>query len=244
MPTKRQLPDETPASPPPAQRQALETGQHLSPQAGHHPDSPEGGAAASAAPPSPESPIAAAGGGARAAHHASHQQKVITCNLSLIPPSKCYDAYLQLLMPIADAHQRIRLSGIVLVVYAPQQGPPARMYMLVGDGSGVAGVTVWGDTVSQLTGTANLIGQAVVLPGCTMSFYNGKRSLNVPRNHVVAFPNDSPHAQWWASKLQTAPLTTQQLLAEPDHAIVSIFAVCSGIRREEKTMRKQCHHQS
>jgi hypothetical protein len=154
------------------------------------------------------------------------------------------NAYPQLLMPIADANQRIRLSGIVLVIYAPQQGPPARMYMLVGDGTGVAGDTVWGDTVSQLTGTANLIGQAVVFPGCTMSFYNGKRSLNVPRNHVVVFPNDSPHAQWWASKLQTAPLTTQQLLAEPDHAIVSLFAVCSGIRREEKTMRKQCHHLS
>ena len=142
-------------------------------------------------------------------------------------------------MVIADNNQRIRLTGVVLVVYAPQQGPPARMYMLVGDGTGVAGVTVWGDTVNQLMSTPNLIGQAVNFPGCTISCYNGKRSLNVPRNHVVVFPHDSPHAQWWASKLQTAPLNTQQLLAEPENAIVSIFAVCSGIRREEKTQCKQ-----
>ena len=128
-------------------------------------------------------------------------------------------------------------------MYTPQPGPPARMYMLVMDKDGVAGVTVWGDTVNQLMGTADIIGMAVNIPGCTMSFYNGKRSLNVPRNHVMLFPDNSPHMDWWSSKLQEEPLNTQQLLALPDQSIANVFAVCASITREEKTMCKilQCN---
>lgn len=161
MPPKRSFAGETPATPPPTQRLALDTGLHLSPQVGHHPDTPEISAAASASPPSTGSsdvdsvhpasasiavvlsdhqaiaahgkenvvllpmhhsslsdnpselppvmnaempsgnqnlpdaiapsaqhPSTTGNAGARAAHHASHQQRVITCNLSLIPPSK------------------------------------------------------------------------------------------------------------------------------------------------------------
>ena len=123
-------------------------------------------------------------------------------------------------------------------MYAPQQGPPARMYMLVADKDGVAGVTVWGDTVAQLMGTANVIGQAVSIPGCTMSFYNNKRSLNVPRNQVVHLPIASPHLDWWSGKLHAEPVTTKQLLSLPDQSITSIFAVVASIRREEKTACK------
>ena len=121
-------------------------------------------------------------------------------------------------------------------MYSPQAGPPARMYMLVADKDGVAGVTVWGDTVNQLLGTADVIGKAVNIPGCTMSFYNGKRSLNVPRNHVMQFPDNSPHMDWWSTKLQEEPLTTKQLLALPEQSIANVFAVCASISREEKSM--------
>lgn len=126
-------------------------------------------------------------------------------------------------------------------MYTPQPGPPARMYMLVADKDGVAGVTIWGDTVHHLTGTADVIGRAVNIPGCSMSFYNGKRSLNVPRNHVMHFPATSPHSEWWASKLLEESVTTQQLLAMPDHSVANLFAVCAGIRREERTSSKPKH---
>jgi len=142
-------------------------------------------------------------------------------------------------MPSADATQRIRLSGIIIAMYSPQLGPPARMYMLIADKDGVAGVTVWGDTVHQLMDTSDIVGQAVSIPGCSLSLYNGKRSLNVPRNHTIHFPAISPHLDWWASKLQDEPLTLQQVLALPDNSITSLFAVCAGIRREEKM---QCKH--
>ena len=142
-------------------------------------------------------------------------------------------------MTSADATQRIRLSGIIIAMYSPQTGPPARMYMLVADQHGVAGVTVWGDTVHQLMTTSDTVGQAVTLSGCTLSFYNGKRSMNVPRNQTVLFPTISPHLDWWESKLQDEPLTTQQVLTLPDNSIASMFAVCAEIRREEKT---QCKH--
>jgi hypothetical protein len=135
----------------------------------------------------------------------------------------------------ADGQQKIRLTGIIIVMYTPQKGPPARMYMLVADKDGVAGVTVWGDTVNQLMGTPHIIGRAVSIPGCTMSVYNGKRSLNVPRNHVINFPEVSPHLDWWASKLNAESVTTQQLLSLPDQAITNVFAVCAAIRREERT---------
>ena len=142
-------------------------------------------------------------------------------------------------MPSADATQRIRLSGIIIALYSPQQGPPARMYMLIADKDGVAGVTVWGDTVHQLMDSSDIVGQAVSIPGCSLSLFNGKRSLNVPRNHSILFPTVSPHLDWWASKLQDEPLTSQQVTALPDNSITSLFAVCAGIRREEKT---QCKH--
>ena len=138
----------------------------------------------------------------------------------------------------ADAHQRIKLSGIIITMYAPQEGPPARMYMLVADKDGVAGVTVWGDTVAQLMGTADVIGQAVSIPGCTMSFYKNKRSLNVPRHQVVDFQVASPHLDWWSAKLQAEPVTTKQLQSLPDQTITNIFAVVASIRREEKTTCK------
>jgi hypothetical protein len=142
-------------------------------------------------------------------------------------------------MPSADTNQRIRLSGIIIAMYSPQEGPPARMYMLVADKDGVAGVTVWGDTVHQLMDSSDAIGQAINIPGCSLSLYKGKRSLNVPRNHTVLFPTISPHLDWWVSKLEAEPLTTQQVLALPDHSIANLFAVCAGIRREEKM---QCTH--
>ena len=74
-----------------------------------------------------------------------------------------------------------------------------------------------------------------------MSYYNGKRSLNVPRNHVIHFPETSPHLDWWASKLLSDSVTTQQLVAMPDHSVANLFAVCASIRREERTQCKQVH---
>lgn len=123
-------------------------------------------------------------------------------------------------------------------MYTPQPGPPARMYMLVADKDGVAGVTVWGDTVNQLMGTSDVIGRSVVIPNCSMSFYNNKRSLNVPRNHVIHFTETSPHAEWWAAKLLAESVNTQQIKIMPDHSVVNLYAICAGIRREEKTQGK------
>lgn len=126
-------------------------------------------------------------------------------------------------------------------MYTPQDGPPARMYMLVADKDGVAGVTVWGDTVLQLMSTPNVIGRSISIPNCSLSFYNNKKSLNVPRNHVIHFTETSPHAEWWAGKLTNESITTLAIKSMPDHAVVNIHAVCAGIRREEKTQGK-CHH--
>lgn len=169
-------------------------------------------------------------------HHSSNASPLATClsyhQVRLHRPDP------QLLIMLTDAHQKIKLTGIIIVMYSPQTGPPARMYMLVADKDGVAGVTVWGDTVAQLMSTSNVIGQAVSIPNCTMSFYNNKRSLNVPRNHVVQFPESSPHLDWWSAKLQTEPVTTRQLLALPEQSIANVFAVVASIRREEKTSCK------
>jgi len=139
----------------------------------------------------------------------------------------------------AGTTQKIRLSGVIIALYSPQPGPPARMYMLVADKDGVAGVTVWGDTVNQLMDTNDIVGQAVSIPGCSLSLFKDRRSLNVPRNHTITFPTISPHLDWWESKLQDEPLNTQQVLALPDNSITSVFAVCAGIRREEKTQCKE-----
>lgn len=141
-------------------------------------------------------------------------------------------------MPSADAAQRIRLTGIIIAMYTPQMGPPARMYTLIADKDGVAGVTVWGDTVYQLMDSNDVVGQAVSIPGCSLSLYNGKRGVNVPRNHTILFPTVSPHCDWWDAKLLDEPLTTKQVQGLPENAITNLFAVCAGIRREEKTQCK------
>jgi hypothetical protein len=134
--------------------------------------------------------------------------------------------------------QKIRLSGIIIVMYSPQQGPPARMYMLVADKDGVAGVTVWGDTVNQLLSEPDVIGRSITIPGCTISCYQGKRSLNVPRNHVIQLTDTSPHADWWEGKLQAESVTTKHMQSLQDNTICNIFAVCAGMRREERTQCK------
>lgn len=134
--------------------------------------------------------------------------------------------------------QKIRLTGIIIVMYSPQQGPPARMYMLVADKDGVAGVTVWGDTVNQLLTVPDVIGSAIAIPGCTISCYQGKRSLNVPRNHVIQLQDTSPHADWWEGKLQAESVTTKHMQLLQDNTICNLFAICAGMRREERTQCK------
>ena len=136
---------------------------------------------------------------------------------------------------IGELQQKIRLTGIIIVMYSPQPGPPARMYMLVADKDGVAGVTVWGDTVNQLLSTPDVVGRAITIPGCTISCYQGKRSLNVPRNHVIQLPDVSPHKDWWEEKLQAESLTTKQMQTMQDNTICNLFAVCAGLRLEERT---------
>jgi hypothetical protein len=123
-------------------------------------------------------------------------------------------------------------------MYSPQPGPPARMYMLVADKDGVAGVTVWGDTVQQLLTSQDVIGRAVVIPGCTISSYQNKRSLNVPRNHVIQLPDTSPHLDWWEGKLQAEYLTTKEMQSMQDNSICNLSAICAGMRREERSQSK------
>ena len=140
---------------------------------------------------------------------------------------------------VTDTQQKVRLAGIIICGYTPQLGPPARMYLLVADEDGVAGVTVWGDTVRQITGTSDCIGRAVAIPGCTLSFYNGKRSLNVPRNAIVHFTATSPAQNWWEQKLDGPAVNTQQLLQMPDHTVANVLAICGSITRQEKTQCMQ-----
>ena len=160
--------------------------------------------------------------GARSSYIANQQQRKNSCNLATIP---------------IGSQIKISLSGIVMCTFLPQPGPPARMYMLVADQDGVAGVTVWGDTVMTITSTAHVVGRAIHIPGCTLSFYGGKRSLNVPRNGNVTFPTTSPHNEWWASKLIESPLCAGKALQLPDNSVASVEAVCASITREEKTQR-------
>ncbi len=127
-------------------------------------------------------------------------------------------------------------------MYSPQPGPPARMYMLVADKDGVAGVTVWGDTVQQLLTSPDVVGRAVTIPGCSISSYQGKRSLNVPRHHVIQLPDVSPHLDWWEEKLQAESVTTKQMQSMPDNTICNLFAVCAGMRREERTQSNTIYH--
>lgn len=186
--------------------------------------------------------VAVTNGGARAAYIATQQLRIITCNLANIPISashkKCHHKIAHLILSPGALQQKIRLTGIIIVMYSPQPGPPARMYMLVADKDGVAGVTVWGDTVQQLLTSPDVVGRAITIPGCTISSYQGRRSLNVPRNHVIQLPDVSPHKDWWEEKLQAESLTTKQMQALQDNAICNLFAVCQGMRRDERTQGK------
>lgn len=172
-----------------------------------------------------KAPTSAIVTGARSGYLASQQQRKSSCNLTTIP---------------IGSQNKITLSGIVMCTFLPQPGPPARMYMLVADQDGVAGVTVWGDTVMTITAIASVVGRAIHMPGCSLSYYGGKRTLNVPRNGLVTFPSTSPHNEWWASKLTEAPLSVEKALQLPDNSLTSVEAVCASITREEKTQRT--HH--
>jgi hypothetical protein len=171
----------------------------------------------------------------RATCQCCHQVRASSPHISYLTITPQYTPTISFISHLTDAHQRIRLTGVIIVMYTPQQGPPQRMYMLVADKDGVAGVTVWGDTVNQLMGTSDVIGRTVNIPNCSMSFYNNKRSLNVQRNHVIHFTETSPHAEWWAAKLLAESVSTQSIKNMPDNSVVNLFCVCASIRRDEKT---------
>jgi hypothetical protein len=116
MPPKRPLTDANSyQSPPPAHRDTQGNEHHHSPIPGHHPETPADAAVSVTTPPrnfvrnadendetnpmaatramqrTPQAemqPVAVVSGGARAAYQASQQQRIITCNLANIPPSK------------------------------------------------------------------------------------------------------------------------------------------------------------
>ena len=145
----------------------------------------------------------------------------ITCDLTSAP---------------TDPGMRFSFQGIVLVIFPASQSP-VRRHVLLADGRGVVGVTVWNAHVAAFT-VAN-VGQMVRLTKVSLSSHNGTRGIALNKDSTLTFGDDNDHFAnvWWQSLTSQRPLQAIDFSDAADNAVVNVTGILGSIHVESKTVR-------
>jgi len=131
---------------------------------------------------------------------------------------------------------RFSFQAIVLVVYPASQSP-IRRHVLLGDGRGTVGVTVWNSHVNAFS--FSVIGQMVQLTKVSLSVYNGTRSIAMNKESTVTFSDGNGHFAhtWWSTIPMQQPLSAMHISESNDNAIVNVAGVLGAVHVESRTVR-------
>lgn len=164
------------------------------------------------------------------------------------PPSPAgnRDRFRQSLMPLqvtcdlstasTDPGMRFSFQGIVLVVY-PASNNPSRRHVLIGDGRGIVGITVWNTHVQAFSFTS--IGQLALFTKVSLTNMNGIRGLVLSKESNISFSVSNEHfAQvWWNSIVKQPAVPAIHFHDCKDNSIVNVAGILGNVVVEQKNVR-------
>ena len=153
--------------------------------------------------------------------HASCMPNTISCDLSTVS---------------TQAGLKFSFAGIVLVVY-PAASNPVRRHVLLGDGRGIVGVTVWNTQVSAFSSKS--VGNLAQFTKVALTCHNNTRGLVLNKESTVTIATVAQHfaSIWWQS-LRLAPVVQAIFFHDTaDNAIVNISGIVGSVTKEDKTVR-------
>jgi hypothetical protein len=162
-------------------------------------------------------------------------------------PSGNRDRFRQSLMPLqvtcdlssvsSDPGMRFSFQGIVLVVY-PASNNPSRRHVLLGDGRGVVGLTVW-NTHVQAFGFST-VGQLALFTKVSLTINNGTRGLALSKESNISFSVSNEHfAQvWWNSIIKMPAVPAIHFHDCKDNTIVNVAGILGNVASEQKNVRQ------
>ncbi len=131
---------------------------------------------------------------------------------------------------------RFTFQGIVLVVF-PASANPVRRHVLVGDGRGVVGITVWNTHVNLFS--TDSIGQLLVVTKVSVVIHNGTRGITLNKESAVNFNSLVDHfaTVWWASILSCPAVSAISFCDIKDNSVVNVAGIIGSVSTEQKTVR-------
>lgn len=137
---------------------------------------------------------------------------------------------------VVDPGHRFTFQGIVLVVF-PSSSNPLRRHVLIGDGRGVAGITVWNAHVHSFSSES--IGQLVVVSKVSVVIHNGTRGITLNKESSVSFNSLADHfaSSWWLSIPNQAALSAIIFCDQKDNTVVNVSGILGSVGVEQKTVR-------
>lgn len=145
----------------------------------------------------------------------------ITCDLSAI---------------VVDPGHRFTFQGIVLVVY-PASTNPLRRHVLIGDGRGVVGITVWNAHVNSFS--PDSVGQLLVVTKVAVVIHNGTRGITLNKESCVTFNTIADHfaVTWWKDIPLQSAISAIIFCDQKDQSVVNVAGILGSVSVEQKTVR-------
>jgi hypothetical protein len=174
--------------------------------------------------------------------------KAIAVVENIHPPSPAgnRDRFRQSLMPLqvtcdlssvsADPGMRFSFQGIVLVVY-PASNNPSRRHVLLGDGRGIVGLTVWNTHVQAFSFSS--VGQLAAFTKVSLTNNNGTRGLALSKESNISFSVSNEHfAQiWWNSIIKMPAVPAIHFHDCKENSIVNVAGILGNVASEHKNVR-------
>ena len=145
----------------------------------------------------------------------------ITCDLSMIS---------------VEPGLRFTFQGIVLVVF-PSSSNPLRRHVLIGDGRGSVGITVWNAHVNSFS--AESVGQLLVVTKVSVAVHNGTRGIALNKESTVHFNTLADHfaSTWWQGIPHQPAVSAILFCEQKDNAVVNVAGIVGSVSVEQKIVR-------
>ena len=132
--------------------------------------------------------------------------------------------------------QRFTFQGIVLVVF-PASNNPLRRHVLVGDGRGAVGITVWNAHVSAFSSES--VGQLLVVTKVSVVSHNGTRGITLNKESNVSFNTLADHfsVTWWKDIVHQPAVSAILFCDAKDNSVVNVAGIIGSVTVEQKIVR-------
>jgi hypothetical protein len=180
---------------------------------------PDREAALAEAVPQPVAPMSPTNN--RDRFHASCMPSSISCDLSTVS---------------TQAGLKFSFAAIVLIVY-PASSNPSRRHVLLADGRGTVGITVWNTHVPLFSSKS--VGKLAQFTKVALTVHNHTRGLVLNKDSTLVLSEGLPHfaSTWWNSLCSMPPLQAILFHDAPENSVVNVAGIVGSVCKEEKTVR-------